>query len=245
MATNVKHDQSESAEQSAIHVVLVPGYWLGGVAWDDVVAPLQQAGMLPHAVTLPGLGGGQTSGITLEDHIDAVVDLVKGLAGPVVLVGHSGGAVVVQGVVDRRPDLIRRIVYVDSGPMVDGVVLMPAAETDVELPSWEQLADQNCSIEGMDEAALSRFREMAVPHPVGVARSAVKLSDIRRFDVPASVICTSFGSEMLQQMIESGVIPSELGSVHDVHFVDMPTGHWPMFSRAAELAEIIRQEVLR
>lgn len=43
---------------------------------------------------------------------------------------------------------------------------------------------------------------------------------------------------MLKQMIETGVIPSELGSVRDVHFVDLLTGHWPMFSRAADLGAV-------
>src|SRR5450830_1472302 len=37
------------------HVVLVPGFWLGAWAWDDVVGPLRDAGLEPHAVTLPGL----------------------------------------------------------------------------------------------------------------------------------------------------------------------------------------------
>jgi len=37
------------------HVVLVPGFWLGAWAWDDVVPVLRDAGLTPHAVTLPGL----------------------------------------------------------------------------------------------------------------------------------------------------------------------------------------------
>ena len=39
----------------ATHVVLVPGYWLGAWAWDDVVPGLRSAGLVPHPVTLPGL----------------------------------------------------------------------------------------------------------------------------------------------------------------------------------------------
>ena len=100
-------------------------------------------------------------------------------------------------------------------------------------------------IEGMDDDALTRFRRRAVDEPVGVARSKIRVSDERRHDVPASVICTSFGSEMLMQMIESGDIPSELASVRNVHFVDLPTGHWPMFSRAADLAAVLQDEILR
>src|SRR5665647_1640777 len=100
------------------HVVLVPGFWLGAWAWDDVVPVLRDAGLTPHAVTLPGLEspGEDRSAVTLDDHVAAVRDLVDGLAGDVVLVGHSGGGAVVQMVTDQRPERVRRVVYVDSGP---------------------------------------------------------------------------------------------------------------------------------
>ena len=58
------------------------------------------------------------------------------------------------------------------------------------------------------------------------------------------MICNSFDSETIRQMIDSGAMPSELGSVRDVRFVDLPTGHWPMFSRAADLAEVLQTEIL-
>lgn len=39
----------------AAHVVLVPGFWLGAWAWDDVVAYLRERGVTALALTLPGL----------------------------------------------------------------------------------------------------------------------------------------------------------------------------------------------
>jgi len=39
--------------------------------------------------------------------------------------------------------------------------------------------------------------------------------------------------------------PADLGSVRDVHFVDLPTGHWPMFSRPADLAAVLQDEIRR
>lgn len=226
-----------------VHAVLVPGYWLGAWAWEQVEPGLRAAGIAPHPVTLPGLDGTATAGITLDDHIVAVLELVRALRGDIVLVGHSGGGAVVQGVVDRDPGRIRRVVYVDSGPLRDGVALYPDATADVELPSWEQLTAAGNSIEGIDDAGLRRFRERAVPHPGGVASARVRLRDPRRFAVPASVICTSIPSSVLRQMIESGQMPSELPEVHDVRYVDLPTGHWPMFSRPEDLAETIGHEV--
>lgn len=227
-----------------LHVVLVPGFWLGGWAWDDVVPPLQAAGLTTHTVTLPGVDdvASDRSGITHEDHVRAVLDVVAGLDGEVVLVGHSGAGPVVHEVVDRDPGRVRRVVYVDSGPLVDGASLRPGLPTEtveLPLPSWEDLAAEGSSLEGIDEAGLARFRARAVPHPAGVARGTVRLTDPARLDVPVTVICTSLPSEVLRQMAHPGPpMHTELGSL-DATYVDLPTGHWPMFSRPVELAEEI------
>jgi len=243
--TNASKTSSYSDDTSKnVHAVLIPGFWLGSWAWQDVEPPLQSAGITTHPMTLPGLDGQRTEGVTLDDHIEAVVGLIEGLNGEIVLVGHSGGGAVVQGVLDRQPDRVRRVVYVDSGPLLNGSALMPEAGVDVPLPSWDELAAQHSSIEGIDDEALERFRQLAVDQPVGVASATIRVTNDRRHDVPASMICSSFDSETIRQMIDSGAMPSELGSVRDVRFVDLPTGHWPMFSRAADLAEVLQTEIL-
>ncbi|HSL60004.1 MAG TPA: alpha/beta hydrolase [Acidimicrobiales bacterium] len=241
-----EHDTTPNQNHpaSTVHAVLVPGWWLGGWAWAAVEPGLRTAGITPHAVTLPGLDGTSSADITLDDHVAAVVRVVDALAGEVVLVGHSGGGAVVQSAADRRPDRIRRVVYVDSGPLRAGESLRPDATVDVELPSWDELAAVGSSIDGIDDDGLVRFRERAVPHPAGVARAAVDVRDPRRLDVPASVICTSLPSSVLSGMIEAGEMPSELPDVRDVRYVDLPTGHWPMFSRPTELAEVLADEIM-
>lgn len=246
MATK-RFDHSTSLEDEAValHAVLVPGFWLGSWAWEYVEPTLRDAGIETHPVTLPGLDGEGSEGVTLETQIDSVVGLVRSLTGEVGLVGHSGGGAVVQGVIDRVPELVRRIVYVDSGPVTDGTALMPDVVEDVALPSWDELAEQNSSVEGMDEEALARFRTRAVAEPAAVANSQIRVTNPRRLDIPASVICTSFPKKVLLQLIAAGVIPSEIGSVTNVRFVDLPTGHWPMFSRPHDLAEILRDELTR
>ncbi|ACZ23450.1 hypothetical protein Sked_35630 [Sanguibacter keddieii DSM 10542] len=238
------HDLTHDLEPLPLHVVLVPGFWLGAWAWDDVVPHLGAAGLVPHAVTLPGLGdvAEDRSGVTRDDHVRAVLDVVAPLEGDVVLVGHSGGGAVVHEALDRDPGRVRRVVYVDSGPLVDGAALfpdVPAEAVEIPLPSWEDLAAQGSSLEGVDEAGLARFRDRAVPHPAAVARGAVRLGDQARLDVPVTVICTSLPSEVLRQMAHPGPpLHTELGSL-DATYVDLPTGHWPMFSRPADLAEEI------
>jgi pimeloyl-ACP methyl ester carboxylesterase len=235
---------TSATEPTRAHAVLVPGFWLGGWAWQDVEPGLRAAGITPHAVTLPGLDGSPHEGLTLDDHVDAVLGLVEGLDGDVVLVGHSGGGIVVQCVADRSPARFRRVIYVDTGPLLDGMALRPDATDDLPLPSWDELEAEQSSTEGMDDEALATFRARAVAHPGGVAASPIHLHDEARLDVPTTVVCTSLPSAVLGQMIEAGQMPSELPSLRDVRFVDLPTGHWPMFSRPAELADVLRDEIL-
>lgn len=228
------------------HLILVPGFWLGAWAWDDVLPGLRAAGLEPHPVTLPGLDPADgTDGVTRADHVRTVVELVDRVTadgGDVVLVGHSGGGAVVGEVVDRRPDRVRRAVYVDSGPLENGSALaldLPTDQADLPLPSWEELADQGSSLDGLDDAALDRFRERAVPHPGAVARGAVRVGDDRRFAVPVTAVCTSLPSGVLRTMVDGGPpLHTELGR-YDVTYVDLPTGHWPMFSRPDDLAAVL------
>ncbi|WP_456825720.1 alpha/beta fold hydrolase [Cellulomonas sp. P5_E12] len=225
-------------------LVLIPGFWLGGWAWDDVVAALPD-GFDAHPVTLPGLEHGAARGdITRADHVQAVVDLVDGLSGDVVLVGHSGGGAVVGEVVDRRPDRVRRAIYVDSGPLEEGAAIDAGTteEVEVPLPTWEELEAQGSSLAGIDDDHLAEFRRRAVPHPANVARGAVHVSDPRRFTVPVTAICTSLPSEVLKTMAHGGPpFHTELGDSADLTYVDLPTGHWPMFSRPADLAAAIAE----
>ena len=226
------------------HVVLVPGFWLGAWAWDDVVGPLRDAGLAPHAMTLPGLESvdADRSVVTLEDHVRAVVRLVESLPPGVLLVGHSGGGALVGEVVDRAPERVRRVVYVDSGPLEDGAALFPDLPPDaveVPLPSWAALEAVGTSAQGLDDGMRAAFRARAVPHPAGPAREPVRVGDPRRLDVPVTAICSSLPSEVLRTLAHPGPpLHTELGDL-DVTYVDVPTGHWPMLSRPAELAAAI------
>ena len=45
---------------------------------------------------------------------------------------------------------------------------------------------------------------------------------------------------LLQEMIEQGHgYVQELARVRDVEYIDLPTGHWPQFTRPKELSQAI------
>ncbi|MEC5191077.1 MULTISPECIES: alpha/beta fold hydrolase [unclassified Arthrobacter] len=230
-------------------IILVPGFWLDASSWEEVTPVLVAAGHAVHPLTMPGLESVSASraGIGLRTHIDALVATIDTFSHPVVLVGHSGGGAIIHGAVDARPDRVARAIYVDSGPLGDGGVInddLPDDGDDVPLPPWELFEDADLT--DLDDGLRAMFRARAVPQPKGVAQDQQRLSNERRFEVPATVIACEFPSSMFIEMIAAGhPYVAELGRIRDAEFVDLPTGHWPQFTKPAELGQAILAAVDR
>src|SRR5699024_1333742 len=149
-------------------VVLIPGHWLGAWAWDDVVDHLETDHVRAVAMTLPGLDGDDAdrAAKTLDDQAAAIRELIAEQGDqPVILVAHSGANAPVRLALDRHPELVARVVCVDSGPMAAGTAFaseFPAALEDLPLPSFDDLGQQ-ASLEGLSAETLERFRTKAVP----------------------------------------------------------------------------------
>jgi len=232
-----------------MEIILVPGFWLDGSSWSEVTPALTAAGHSVHPLTLPGLESVDASraGIGLRDHVDAVVQAIDEIDGAVVLVGHSGGGAIIHGAVDARADRVARAIYVDSGPLGDGDVIndeLAAHGDDVPLPDWDDFEDAD--LVDLTDELRAQFRARAVPEPRRVTSDPQHLNDERRYDVPATVIACEFPSAMLTQWIEAGQpYVAELGRVTQVEYVDLPTGHWPQFTRPADLGAAILEAVER
>jgi len=68
-------------------------------------------------------------------------------------------------------------------------------------------------------------------------REPVQLQNDSRRDVPSTIIVCSYPSEVTMQMAREGhQMVAEVASLRDLELVDLPTGHWPMWSRPAALA---------
>jgi len=221
-------------------IVLVPGFWLGAWAWDEVAAALRADGHDVTALTLPGLEtvDADRSTITQSDHVNAIVAAVEAAGSAVVLAVHSGAGFPGYAVTDRIPELIAAMIYVDTGA---GTGAPDADFKDAEkpLPSPEELAE-NENLDGLSEEQLATFRNRAVPEPGGVLREAIELTNDARLDVPSTVICTAYTSAEYKDAVKQGYdFVAGLAELRDVTYVDLPTSHWPMWSRPHELAQIM------
>ncbi|GAB3233427.1 hypothetical protein GCM10027447_29840 [Glycomyces halotolerans] len=228
---------------------MIPGLWLDGSSWSAVTPPLEQAGHRIRALTLPGKESkdADRSGIGFQDHVAAVVAAIDEAADPVVLVGHSGGGSLAQAASDARPDKVARVVYVDSAPMPPGAVInddLPVVDGEIPLPDWDFFEEED--LVDLDDELRAHFREVSIPEPKGVAYDPSVLGDERRHDVPTTVIACEFPSKMIREWIEQDApFARELAALKDLELVDLPTGHWPQFTKPVELGEAILRAVSR
>jgi pimeloyl-ACP methyl ester carboxylesterase len=224
---------------SSSPIILVPGFWLGAWAWDAVAGDLRARGLDVTALTLPGLqpDSDERASVSLADHVDAIVAAIEASSAPVVLAVHSGAGAPGYAVTDRVPGRIAAMVYVDTGPAKGA--LDPDFSDEVKpLPaSWEDLGE---NLDGISENQLAEFRARAVPEPGGPIRDAHDFVDDARLGIPTTVVCTAFTSTQYQEAAAEGYpFLAGLAELTDVSYVDLPTSHWPMWSRPQELAEII------
>ena len=221
-------------------IVLVPGFWLGAWAWDEVAESLRENGHDVTALTLPGLESADTdrSSITLADHVDAICEAVTAAGAPVVLAVHSGAGAPGYAASDRIPQQIAAMVYVDTGP-AKGALDPDFADAEKPLPSADELAAEE-NLDGLTEEHLETFRQRAVPQPGSALRDAAELTNDARLDVPSTVICTGFTSEQYKEAMKEGYsFLAGLSELRNVTWIDLPTSHWPMWSRPQDLAAII------
>jgi pimeloyl-ACP methyl ester carboxylesterase len=221
-------------------IILVPGFWLGAWAWDEVAAPLRAAGHDVTALTLPGLESkdADRSGISAEDHVQAIVDAINAEDEPVVLVVHSGAGFPGYAATDRVPERIAHMVYVDTGA---GKGAMDAEFEGTEFPlhTPEKLAE-NENLDGLTDEQLATFQARAVPEPGNVLRGAVELTNDARLDVPSTIICTGFSIDDYKDAVKEGYdFVAGLAELKDLSWVELRTSHWPMWSRPTDLAELI------
>jgi hypothetical protein len=106
----------------------------------------------------------------------------------------------------------------------------------MHFPGWGEFEGPDSA--DLDDAAKRAIAARMIPVPEGVTSGVIKLGDERRYDVPVVLICPEFSPAQAREWIDQGEVP-ELAKSKHLSFVDIDSGHWPMFSAPSELARLL------
>lgn len=221
-------------------IILVPGFWLGAWAWDEVAALLRADGHHVTAITLPGQASADEdrSRITFSDHVDSIIKALEAAPAPAVLAVHSASGFSGYAASDRVPERIAAMVYVDSAP---GKPPLDATQEGDKPMVWEEIAEQE-NIDGLTEAQQATFRDRAVPVPGGILRGQYDFTNDARRDIPSTIIATGYTAADYQKYAAENpdwTFLAGIPELRNLSWVDLPTSHWPMWSKPADLARVI------
>lgn len=232
---------SERADRrvgAAMDIVLIAGLWLDGKAWHEVVPELEQYGHRVDTLTLPGQGDRDASA-TLEDQLTAIVKAIDKASGPVMVVGHSAACTLAWMSADARAENVAKVVLIGGFPSADGepyADFFPTHDGLMAFPGWGPF--EGPDVADLSEEQCRRIEVAAIPVPEGVTKAIVHLGDERRYAVPTLVVCPEFTADDARAWIEAGDVP-ELAQAAQLEFVDIDSGHWPMFSQPHKLAQVL------
>lgn len=199
-------------------ILLIPGMWLDGCAWAEVVPVLRGHGHRAVPITLPGQGDGARQA-TPADQVAAVV------------------------AADARPETVAGVACTGGFPSADGETyadFLPVQNEVMAFPGWEPFEGPDAA--DLDTATRQAMQAQMVAVPVGVTRGTVQLRDPRRLDVPVTVFCPGFSPDQAQAAVAEGDVPEPAAARH-VSCADLDSGHWPMVSRPGELARVLADVV--
>jgi pimeloyl-ACP methyl ester carboxylesterase len=239
--------------------VLVGGGWMGGWCWQRVARRLRDDGHDAYPATLTGLGERvhlASPEVDLDTHIIDVVNLIEFEdLHEVVLLGHSYGGLVVTSAADRISERISQLVYLDTAPLPDGASLIekfpPELRKQTEkqvqelgegwkfpIPPPEELANI-ASLEGIGKDHLRLRYSRATPQPFGTYTHPLRLENPAREGLPKLGTLCRFSLAQVKEMIASGQPLFRELEGPEWRLVELPTGHYPMFSRPEDLAKLL------
>lgn len=230
--------------------VLVHGSWHGSWCWHRVVPELVALGHQVLAPDLPGHGDDATplAQLTLAAYAKCVTATVRAASGPVVLVGHSFGGIVISQAAEIVPERISRLIYLSAFLPANGQSLSRLATADADNPvatSSSISADQQ-----LISLDLSRVQELLYADcpesDVALARQRLCAEPVTPFITPVKITAGRAGSipRTYIECLNDIAIPLWFqrrmqATVPCDPVYALPTGHSPFFAAPAELARLL------
>jgi pimeloyl-ACP methyl ester carboxylesterase len=238
--------------------VLIHGAWQGSWAFEAWLPALREHGFRAHAVDLPGNGWppAPQAPASLEAYTAHVVNVLRSLDEPAVLVGHSGGGITASQVAEMTPERVAALVYLagimlPSGVGFDRIIELceqdaPGTRFDGIAPYLDRSADGSgtrvriegalrCFVQDCEPVAALRAAGLLREQQDSGRRMKPLLSSSRYGSVPRIYVeCTEDRSLLLPLQRKMQALTP--GAV----CLRMDCGHVPQLAQPATLAERLR-----
>ena len=173
-------------------IILVPGFWLGAWAWDEVADLLRADGHDVTALTLPGLEVGRRRPLRghASDHVDAIVDAVEAADGP--SCSRSTAPRASPATPRATASRTGSPRWSTSTPRPGIGAAGPGFHGRREAARLGGASPRRRTSTGSARRSRRRSASARSPCPGGVLRERVELTNDARRDIPSTMICTGF-----------------------------------------------------
>lgn len=227
--------------------ILVHGAWHGAWCWEKIVPLLEKSGHKVIAIDLPGHGSDMTpfKEISLKLYTQKIVSSIHQQKGPVILVGHSLGGMIITSAAEHVPDKISKLVYLtayvplnmslcrlairDKGSSVKHSIELKGFRVGIKEASAKEVFYHDCS-----EEDIRRAKELLRTEPILPVLKKVRTTDKGFGSVEKIYIKAAKDRAISLQMQEQMCNSTLFNEIYE-----MDTSHSPFYSAPEELSEIL------
>lgn len=225
--------------------VLITGAFHGAWMWEKLTPLLEGAGHNVIAPDLPGMGADTSiaaADITLDHWGEAVADVVRRAADPVILAGHSRGGLVIGEAAERVAERLAGLIYITALVVPPGKSVRELVGADINAEARAPGLDRGVAAIG-SEVAIPMFYNRCTTEDAAWAAAQLCPEPMLPMATPAKVTWERWG-RVPRAFIECG--DDRTLSIERQHILQaaapcdpvirLDTDHSPFLSAPAELA---------